>query len=65
MGVAKRYTAQEHLRWMLRSCNMTGQHALSGRGYNREGYADSVYGCAGGWRLCLRSSRALSHSRSR
>eukprot|EP00965_Chrysotila_dentata_P250665 6209589-Pleurochrysis_carterae.AAC.1 len=47
-GVAKRYTAAEHLQWMLRSCNMTGQHALSGRGYNREGYADSVYAPAVG-----------------
>eukprot|EP00965_Chrysotila_dentata_P177344 5857237-Pleurochrysis_carterae.AAC.1 len=48
MGVAKRYTAEEHLRRMLRSCNMTGQHALSGRGYNREGYADNVYAPAAG-----------------
>eukprot|EP00965_Chrysotila_dentata_P255896 6212371-Pleurochrysis_carterae.AAC.2 len=27
---------------------MTGQHALRGRGYDREGYADNVYAPAGG-----------------
>eukprot|EP00965_Chrysotila_dentata_P184587 6093394-Pleurochrysis_carterae.AAC.1 len=33
---------------MLRSCNMTGQHAQLGGGYVREGYAKSIYAPAAG-----------------
>eukprot|EP00965_Chrysotila_dentata_P027966 929958-Pleurochrysis_carterae.AAC.1 len=47
-GVARRYQEGRYLRNMLRSCNMTGQHAQLGGGSNREGYAESIYASAAG-----------------
>eukprot|EP00965_Chrysotila_dentata_P017427 579086-Pleurochrysis_carterae.AAC.4 len=47
-GVARRYQEGRYLRNMLRLGNMTGRHAQSGGGYNREGYAESVYAPAAG-----------------
>eukprot|EP00965_Chrysotila_dentata_P103760 3425402-Pleurochrysis_carterae.AAC.1 len=35
-GEARRYQEGRYLRNMLRSCNMAGQHAQLGGGYNRE-----------------------------